>query len=211
VLVSAERAADVARVLPAGPYRERLDALRRADVVVVTRKAATDAHVASALATVARTAPRVPVAVVSLLLDGVARWRGAPDESDAREDVEHVQALGGTSIVAVAAVGDPQAFFAQLAAVGARVAPLAFPDHHAFTPHDVAAIVERAAGASRVVCTLKDAVKLGPLWPRLASPLWYVSQRVAVERGGDVLDRMVARLLSARALPSEPSGFGRPS
>ncbi len=38
-----------------------------------------------------------------------------------------------------------------------------------------------------VVCTLKDAVTLGHLWPREAPPIWYVSQRVELERGADRL------------------------
>jgi len=46
---------------------------------------------------------------------------------------------------------------------------------------------DRGAGARLIVTTLKDAVKLGPLWPRGAPPLWYVSQRVTVERGADAL------------------------
>jgi tetraacyldisaccharide 4'-kinase len=72
------------------------------------------------------------------------------------------------------------------------VDPIAFPDHHRYTTDDVAAIRHRVGPGVRVVCTLKDAVKLGPLWPREAEPMWYVSQRVDVERGveaaRDVLD-----------------------
>jgi tetraacyldisaccharide 4'-kinase len=62
----------------------------------------------------------------------------------------------------------------------------------------VAALALRRAGVEIVVCTLKDAVKLGPLWPRLAPPLWYVSQRVAVERGAESLDALLETLLAAR-------------
>ena len=48
------------------------------------------------------------------------------------------------------------------------------------------------------MCTLKDAVKLGPLWPRGGPTLWYVSQRVTVERGERVLEDSLGRLLAAR-------------
>ena len=70
---------------------------------------------------------------------------------------------------------------------------------------------ERVPGGALVVCTLKDAVKLGPLWPDLAPPLWYVSQRVTVERGGGAIDDLVARLLDARRHPHDPTGARRPS
>jgi tetraacyldisaccharide 4'-kinase len=45
------------------------------------------------------------------------------------------------------------------------------------------------------VCTLKDAVKLGPLWPRNAPPLWYLSQAVVVERGAAPLHEALRRLV----------------
>jgi hypothetical protein len=89
---------------------------------------------------------------------------------------------------------------------GARVELARYPDHHAYTAADAARSPRAARGAARagarVVTTLKDAVKLGPLWPRGAVPLWYVSQRVTVERGADAL---AARLddvaAAARAAP----------
>jgi tetraacyldisaccharide 4'-kinase len=56
------------------------------------------------------------------------------------------------------------------------------------------------------VCTLKDAVKLGPLWPRGAPALWYVSQRVVVERGERVLADALGRLLAGRAAGAGEAG-----
>jgi tetraacyldisaccharide 4'-kinase len=103
-------------------------------------------------------------------------------------------------------VGDPDAFAAQLASAGARVSLARYADHHAYSPADAAALAGRAARAGRgeraawVVTTLKDAVKLGPLWPRDAVPLWYVSQGVTVERGAEALAvRLDAVAAAARA------------
>jgi tetraacyldisaccharide 4'-kinase len=75
---------------------------------------------------------------------------------------------------------------------------MAFRDHHRYSAADVAALQVRAARYDRIVCTLKDAVKLGPVW-QWPSPLWYVSQRVVVERGGDALDDVLATTLLARS------------
>jgi tetraacyldisaccharide 4'-kinase len=115
--------------------------------------------------------------------------------------------LRGVRVGAVAAVGEPDAFFTQLRTAGAREV-LAFPyrDHHRFSPDDVQRITRAAARVDAVVCTLKDAVKLAPLWPRDGLPLWYVSQRAEVERGAHVLDASLALLLGARA--STPSTAG---
>jgi tetraacyldisaccharide 4'-kinase len=95
-------------------------------------------------------------------------------------------------------VGDPHAFERQLIALGASVESAAYRDHHAFTAADVGELARRAAGGKLAVCTLKDAVKLGPLWPRTAASLWYVSQRMTLESGGGALERLLHTLLVAR-------------
>jgi tetraacyldisaccharide 4'-kinase len=107
-------------------------------------------------------------------------------------------ALAGQQVLAIAAVADPRAFVAQLEARGAVVRARLFPDHRRFTPNEVARLASAVASDERAVCTLKDAVKLAPLWPREASPLWYVSQQLEVEQGREDIDAVVARTLAAR-------------
>ena len=194
VLVSADRWNGEVRLLPAGPWREPLQALRRATLVVVTRKAATDAAVDSlheAIAAVAHTVPRVSI---RLVLGDLVR-AGTPPTCDSQP----LTALAGRRVHAVLSIADPQAFVRQLEAQGAIVSAQLYPDHHAFTAEDADRIVARFRPDDLVVCTLKDAVKLAPLWPRVAPPLWYVSQQVMVERGVGGLERVVddlARLSS---------------
>jgi tetraacyldisaccharide 4'-kinase len=94
-----------------------------------------------------------------------------------------LSALRNLRVRAVAGVGWPAAFVAQLSAFGAQVDPIIFRDHHRYTAADVTEIRRRAPPGVAVICTLKDAVKLGGLWPREGEPLWYVSQRVEFERG----------------------------
>ncbi len=60
-----------------------------------------------------------------------------------------------------------------------------------------------------VVCTLKDAVKLDALWPRASTPLWYVSQRLALEAGQVEYIAAIQRALDARrALQITPPTAG---
>jgi tetraacyldisaccharide 4'-kinase len=192
VLVSADRWDGRARLLPAGPWREPLDALRRATLLVVTRKAAAADAAAAAVADLARAAPGVPAAIVHLAPGALRAVHGGAELP--------LAALAGARVLAVSAVGDPRAYAAQLRDAGARVEAESFPDHYPFAARDVDRLVERAARADRVVCTLKDAVKLGPLWPRAATPLWYVSQRVSVERGAPEVGRALDAVLAARSL-----------
>jgi tetraacyldisaccharide 4'-kinase len=179
VLVSADAWPGARALLPAGPWREPLSSLRRATLVMVTRKAVD-------LAVAEDVAARVGTGVVaSLSFDAL---RGLDNET------RPVASLRGARVHAVAAVGDPTAFFAQLRAAGADVVPHAFRDHHAYSAGDVSQLVRAADGAA-VVCTLKDAVKLGPLWPRQRETLWYVSQRVTFDRGIEAVHMAVQTAL----------------
>ncbi|MFP5355258.1 MAG: tetraacyldisaccharide 4'-kinase [Gemmatimonadota bacterium] len=190
VVVAAEQWCPPMRCLPAGPYREPPAALRRATLVVVTRKSASESVAADVERAIARFTP-APVTRVALQLDMLRR---VGDAGAART----LESLHGASVVAVAGIGAPRRSVEQLEGVGARVELVSFPDHHRFTPDDVAAILRRSPAAATVVCTLKDAVKLEPLWPRASPPLWYVSQRLAVEAGADAYAAAVQRLLDAR-------------
>jgi tetraacyldisaccharide 4'-kinase len=66
VLVSADRWSNAQHLLPAGPLREPLTALRRATIIVVSRKAASDAEVNTVNESLARIARRVPRTTVRL-------------------------------------------------------------------------------------------------------------------------------------------------
>jgi tetraacyldisaccharide 4'-kinase len=208
VLVSAERfAADAVRSLPAGPYREPLGALGRAAVVVVTRKSASPAEGARAADVLARRVPGGASAVVHLAAAELRAWHPEGGAGAVGRLPSDLRVLRGATVLAPAGVGDPGAFAAQLAAAGAHVDLVRFPDHHAYGDRDVRTLMARAEaaaarsrGAVRVVTTLKDAVKLGPRWPRGGWPLWYVSQRVTVERGAALLaEQLDAIAQAARA------------
>ena len=199
VLVAAEQWRDGLRRLPAGPLRESVHALRRADLLIVTRKSAprdVADEVAARLAGSLR--DRRAVAICHLapyaLVDAVTAHR------------EPLSWLNGRRLTAVAAIGAPDAFFAQLAAQGPQLEPMSFPDHHAFDARDVERIVRSGARHEGVVCTLKDAVKLVPRWPRAGPTLWYVSQRAVMERGSAVLDASLGVILAARVGASPTAG-----
>jgi tetraacyldisaccharide 4'-kinase len=221
VLVAADAWTGACRLLPAGPFREPLTALRRASVVVITCKMATDDRVDAVRRAVAAAAPAVPVAVLGLEAEALRPVRAfeaarpassspealrpeaarpeavRPDDAAARP----LAALAGRHVLAVSAIGDPASFEARLRASGARVESRRWPDHHAFTAAECAALAADAGPETDVVCTLKDAVKLVAHWPRAAAPLWYVSQTIVVRTGAQALDGAVGRVLAARRAP----------
>jgi tetraacyldisaccharide 4'-kinase len=192
VLIGADGWSRPRHLLPAGGWREPLGALARASLALITRKAATDDAVQRVQRAVERTARGLPIAIVRLESAELRRL-------DRDDDVAAMSALERRHVLAIAGIADPHAFFAQVASAGPEsVDGATFADHHAFTAADVSALSRRARGVQYVVCTLKDAVKLAPLWPRAGAPLWYVSQRVVVESGGERIDALLAELLRRR-------------
>ena len=216
VLVSVDRFQWPIRLLPAGPYREGLAALRRATAVILTVKAARDAELERVAAAVREVAPNIPLAVVRLVPDRVCRVQplafahGTADRPPAagidshavteNSDESHeIGWLRGRNLLLTSAIADGAALERQVVSHGGRlVRHIRFPDHHDFSADDVARVVREAEGVEGVLCTLKDAVKLAPLWPRAAAPLWYLSQTLVVERGAEVLERECDRVLAAR-------------
>ena len=190
VLISAERGVDGARMLPAGPYREPLSALRRASLVVVTRKTASASEAAAVLARATAIAG-APGAVVHLEPSALVPVAGARGGAPVP-----LEGIAGRRLLVLTGVGEPGLVARQLEGAGAEVELRGFPDHHAFSDVELAEAARSAATAgAQAVCTLKDAVKIAARWPG-PGPLWYVSQRLTVDQGMEqlvhVLDSTVA-------------------
>lgn len=190
VLLSAEQLQRPRRLLPAGPWREHLEAAKRADLLVITRKSATRADADAAAESVRRDVPGIPVIQVSLAPRALVSATGA--------ETLPLDRLRGTQVVAIAAIGEPDLFRAQLESLGARVALRPFRDHHAYSADEIAELAAAVPVGGMAVCTLKDAVKLAGRWPG-PNRLWYVSQQLVVDQGVEEVNRLLERVITGRA------------
>lgn len=198
VLVSADRWTSNLRLLPAGPWREPLRALRRATMIIVTRKAASAAVADEVHVALAKANARVPRVGLRLVPAGLAQVGTA--------ELRSLSEIAGRDVHAITAIGDPDAFLTQLRDAGARVTATTFRDHHHFTDVEIDRAVRDVPADGWAICTLKDAVKLQGRWPRQGAPLWYVSQQVIVERGVGGLERLLDDLVRARFQTSPTAG-----
>jgi len=192
VLVAAEQWSRRRLLLPAGPWREPASALQRANIIVITRKAASSEHAATVAREVqAFAGMTAPVAIAAILPSG---WRtGRGTSAGPATGVAGLAAPPG-EVVAVAGIARPDLFAANAAASGAHiVASFWFPDHHTYDRDDAGRITTGAGGRA-IVTTAKDALKLEPLLP--AGRLWVLEQDVHIERGAEALDAVVQRALS---------------
>lgn len=154
VLVDATCPFGYGYLLPRGLLREPTGALRRADLVVLTR------------------CDQAPPGRIDEIRDAVRKVAGGVPILKCRHDVTRVEtmdgaawggSLAGRKVAALASIGRPHAFAATLRSLGAIVVrELWFPDHHQYTAAEVNRALARD-GAPRydaVLTTEKDAVKL---------------------------------------------------
>lgn len=153
LLVDAESGFGNGWRLPAGPMREGLGAVRRADAVVLMHRGdeTRDAlGLGKRLAKLARgPVLEATLAPAALVCCGSQGWR------------ELGLDLAGRRTLAVCGLARPTAFYRMLEALGAQmVGTLEYPDHHRYTASDWKHITEEARTAEVVVTTEKDLIKL---------------------------------------------------
>ena len=164
------------RLLPAGPLREPLAALARAQLLVVS--GARDADDVAEPAAAARVyAPGLPI---------VAARHVATECWDATTMRQlGLAELRGLKLFAFAGIGTPEGFRQTLDEAGALEAGFArFADHHWYTRDEMATLQRRAQAASAVglVTTEKDWARLRRL-PPPAMPLYILAVRLALLSG----------------------------
>lgn len=146
-------------LMPAGPLREGLSRLARADLLLAHGEV--DAQTVAA-------ARDVPIKRMRLRAEPVYRIE-SPDDSVA------LTSFAGRRVHAIAGIGRPERFFAQLAAAGAEVVPHPFPDHHKFVASDLTF----AADGPKIM-TAKDAVKCLDFAP---ADTWVLPVSARIEPG----------------------------
>lgn len=167
-------------VLPAGLMRERRSALKRADLLLLTRSSAESPPFDS---------PEIPLVRITYTL---ARY--GVDMDGRRVDLDELKRL---KVGAFAGIANPDDFFASLHKCGIYpAATVACADHDPYTPERVRYILERCAGVDALITTEKDAVKLEP--EHLPVPCYYIPL-VIDPQDGEPLTTAVLGVLEPQA------------
>ena len=197
VLIDATRSPFSDRLLPAGWLREPAANLARASAVVLTRA---DQLIERELRTLREQVARVTGS--NPIAETRHAWATEAEALiDGRETTKPLSWLRGKRILVASGIGNPTAFENQARLSGATVvSALAFRDHAAMGPRDVAKLTAAAtgAGAEAIFCTSKDWTKLRHA-PAAGWPCPVVRPVLELEflRGRDALDQLVLAALSA--------------
>jgi tetraacyldisaccharide 4'-kinase len=174
---------------PRGLLREPLRGLQRATLFVITRVEAVGSEQIEKIKTIlARWNDRAPIALC-------ATQPNAWTRADGRRAA--LNQLAGTKVAMLCGIGNPDAFRATLVRLDVEiVAELVYLDHHHYTADDLLDIERQgtAKGATAVVCTSKDLVKIER--NRLgAIPLWALEISMEIQEGREYFDRLLEQIL----------------
>ena len=160
------------KLLPAGILREPLSALKRADLIVLTR-ADLSWEISNLESEIKKYNPNCPVSLAQneiKELKPLAEFLNLPGKMQNARNLENDSAIrvphSALKAAAFCALGNPAAFFRDLEKVNLKiVAAESFPDHYAYRQADVEEIERKAreAGAEILITTAKDGVKLGKI------------------------------------------------
>jgi len=139
VVIDGRRGFGNGLLLPAGPLREPVARLGSVDALLI--------HGDLQVALPATQVPRFSLALHPVSLVHVRNGQRRPL-------VDALAQQGSAPCHAVAAIGDPERFFATLRRLGFAIIPHAFADHHAYGPDELA-----FAAGQCLLMTAKDAVK----------------------------------------------------
>lgn len=155
VLIPAEGIGN-GHLIPAGPLREPIEALERADLIIRTGQS-----------------------------DSVEALTGGREWQWWCRETQLTQLKGQTSetpdwVVVLTAIARPERFSRSLEHLGIHInASYPFPDHHPFAPADLKRVISHKLP---VIVTAKDAVKLTRIWPD-ENELWVLEQVAVAESG----------------------------
>jgi tetraacyldisaccharide 4'-kinase len=157
VLIDATNPFGGGRLLPAGRLREPKSALRRADIVVITRS-----DRAPAVEAIVKRFTQAPIFYAITRLEAVLRVPALQVALPERDFAE-------AKFFAFCGIGNPSAFFDDLRRWGAHVVgQRAFRDHHRYSASEANQFEDDAvaAGAEAMLCTEKDVFNLREAIPR---------------------------------------------
>ncbi len=171
-------------LLPAGPLREPLKSLARANAIILSRTDLAEGR-REAVVSQVRCFTDAPIFYAR---HWAKDWVGISiHKTFALEE------LCGRFCLAFSGIGNPDAFHRTLHQIGVKVVGfLRFPDHHRYTERDLNRILRIAEkkGAVAIVTTEKDDVRLPQVWqPRI--PVYALRIEFRLDEGQEELIHMI--------------------
>lgn len=189
VTVDATNAWGNGRMIPAGPLREPLNAVRRAKIIMLTRSAGLDtSHIQSRI-------KKITNAPILTSSHEPMDWMDVQTDSTKSLDV-----LRGKRVLAFSGIGNPSAFMNTLTSLNLDVIQHSvFKDHHWYTARELDRLAEKAKHfhVNAMVTTEKDAVRL-PEINAFSIPLFSLRINLEIKKGLHDLESQLNYLIQKK-------------
>jgi len=144
------------KIIPAGILREPISALKRADIIVLTKVNLVDEK---------------DIVGIKNIIQGVAsdveifeaEYKAVSLTETGKNEERNLDYIVNKKVCAVAAIGDNNSFFRMLSDLGAEITgKFSFPDHHKYTRSNIKDIVAAAkkTNSDAIITTSKDWIRL---------------------------------------------------
>ena len=161
VLLNAQQRGNTGWVLPAGPFREPSNAIRRADIVILTKGAEPQSPSTSVLQGDLRAPGLSPKTYGRLHFLANPRPATLVQSQAGTWQEQPLALLSHKRVMTVSGVADPSLFRRFVSEAEAEIAEvMEFPDHHVYTQRDWQTITTASREYDYIVTTEKDLVKL---------------------------------------------------
>jgi tetraacyldisaccharide 4'-kinase len=183
VIIDAQNPFGYGYLLPRGLLREPISALARADLVVINRASLIDKS--SDLEALVRDKTLAPIMKTDMIFAGTYDMQG-----------EKVELVKGTKVALFCAIGNPRSFYELVKRLGLEIVHYKYlVDHAEFDEMALEAFAEtsHALGASYLICTEKDIVKLSP-HQECTLPILSLRVQLQVLDGQKFLDGIYKRI-----------------
>ena len=187
VLIHAQQGIGNGWLLPAGPLREPLNAIRRTDIVILTKgQNLQDQELQKPLFSFDRHDKpcfRADLRPTVLIHSEHGEWREMP-----------VSLLAQKRVMTVSGVADPSLFYRFVRDEGAEIVQvMEFPDHHVYTQRDWQDMTAAGRRCDLIVTTEKDLVKLEN-FPFAVGKLMALRVEMVVKEADQLLTHIEHRL-----------------
>jgi tetraacyldisaccharide 4'-kinase len=188
VLIDALRPFGGGEIFPLGWLREPLEALARAEIIVITRSECSRGTF-DLRSAVRRYNARAPI----------FHSRAVPEHWVEASSGRQIPEPALSRVGAFCGLGNPEAFWCTLEGMGLEIGErVVFDDHHAYRGREVQRVAHQflAAKVEAAVTTEKDAINLCEGCAKLMAPLplYWLKIRVAIDREAEFLELVERRL-----------------
>jgi tetraacyldisaccharide 4'-kinase len=158
------------RLLPRGPLREGLGAMRRADIIIITKKKEEEWGISLPFF------PSIPVFY--------GLYRIASIKNPFNGKTLPPSFLKGKRVIAFCGIGNPGGFISMIEEMGAMIVKKAFfADHHVYRPKDIEMIISMDESVDIYLTTEKDMIKIEDIW-RQEIPIYAIQIELEILEKG---------------------------